>query len=271
MKLRSNTNGTSTSPDSDRRGLFPTETARGLIHLAGAMPPATRSFGKVLDTSELRPGDLLLSRYLRPDKVSKAVEKVQFVGGYSRRDAQWTHASMLTGARRVIEADLDRTFSGRVQERSIEDYCTGEHVLLVRRPLLLATEFDRADIVRFAQRRLHWRYAICSVICGAAKVARGHRFYHEATSSRRLSMTCSELYSYAYTEATGQKLRDRNDSCPPAFLSSSPAFVDIPVSWLQIVEDAQALHFCSSAPGTPNGILPDTASRRQHDRAHRIG
>jgi hypothetical protein len=234
MKLRSNTNGPAISHDSDRRGLFPEDPAQGVIQLAGAMPPDTRRFGKLLDTSELRPGDLLLSRYLHPDSVSTRIEETQFVGGYCRGDAQWTHASMLVGARKVIEADLDRKFSGRVRERSIEEYSTGEHVLLVRRPLLLATEFDRADILRFAYHRLHWRYAICSVLCGALRVAFGHRFYHEATASRCLSMTCSEFYSYAYTEATGQKLRERNDSCPPAFLSDSPAFADIPVHWLQI-------------------------------------
>jgi hypothetical protein len=199
------------------------------------MPPDTRRFGKLLDTSELRPGDLLLSRYYYPDGISKRIEATQFVGGYCQREAQWTHASMLTSARTVIEADLDGKFSGRVREGTIEEYSSGEYVLLVRRPLLLATEFDRAAILRFAYRRLHRRYAIGSVLCGALRVAFGHRFYHEVTSSRCLSMTCSEFYSYAYTEATGRKLRERNDSCPPAFLSNSAAFVDIPVNWLQIL------------------------------------
>jgi hypothetical protein len=235
MKLRSNMNVPAITHDSDRRGLFPDDPAKGVIQLVGAVSPGTRRFGKLLDTSELRPGDLVLSRYRNPDGISKHIEATQFVGGYCRREAQWTHASMLTGARTVIEADLDRTFSGRVRETSIEEYSTGEYVLLVRRPLLLATEFDRADILRFAYHRLHWRYALCSVICGALRVGFGHRFYHEAKSSRCLSMTCSEFYSYAYTEATGQRLRERNDSCPPAFLSSSPAFVDIPVNWLQIL------------------------------------
>src|SRR5262249_42111189 len=100
-----------------------------------AISPEVRAFGKVVDTSQLRPGDLMLSQDLDADTISRLIASVQGDGGYAADDARWTHAAMYLGdGENVVEATFESlTSGGSVRMTSLDDYCHGNYVLRFRR------------------------------------------------------------------------------------------------------------------------------------------
>ena len=76
--------------------LHPNAAEKGRTVLLRAINPAVRTFGKLVDTSQLRPGDLMLSQDLEADPTSNLIANVQVEGGYAAADAKWTSRSYVS-------------------------------------------------------------------------------------------------------------------------------------------------------------------------------
>jgi hypothetical protein len=140
--------------------LHPKESPTSVAIPMRALPAATRSFGKLVDTTKLLAGDLLLSRDLKPDRISKLIYDVQRDGGYHVDDARWTHAAMYVGdGSNVVEATFDSPMSGGdVRLTSLDAYCDGSYCLRFRRSRFLATERDGWRVCVRALSRLKMPY-----------------------------------------------------------------------------------------------------------------
>ena len=123
------------SPSTSQFELHPDRKAASSGAARRALPRGTRTFGKLVDTSNLRPGDLLLSREQEPDRISQLIAEVQAEGGYATQDGRWTHAAMYVGDdQSVIEATFDGLASGGdVRLTSLDEYCDGKNILRFRR------------------------------------------------------------------------------------------------------------------------------------------
>jgi cell wall-associated NlpC family hydrolase len=80
-------------------GLLPGAAATGSIQADRELPLEARTWGRILDLSQLQPGDLLLTRPADPstDAVSRGIIAAQERGGFHARHAQWTHAAVYLG------------------------------------------------------------------------------------------------------------------------------------------------------------------------------
>jgi hypothetical protein len=61
--------------------LHPNLAEKGRTVVRRAINPKVRKFGKILDTSQLRPGDLMLSEDLQADAISRLIAGLQTQGG----------------------------------------------------------------------------------------------------------------------------------------------------------------------------------------------
>jgi hypothetical protein len=226
----------STSP---RYELHPDNPPEGTTNALRALPLATRTFGKLINTEPLRAGDLLLTREAKPgDTVCGLIVDVQAEGGYSKHDAQWVHAAMYLGdGAHVVEATVDGLLTGgNVRMSSLDTYCDGGSVLRFRRPIAIGEERLAWKMCVRALSRLGQGY---NVIAAAQMwfdvIIRGGGFYSEKKRATSEAVVCSTLYADSYNEATRQTLGEVNGACVPAWLSLSDAFEDVAVGWLEIV------------------------------------
>jgi hypothetical protein len=216
--------------------LIPDAPAFEKIKAPRAMPTETRRFGKVLDTRNLRPGDLLLSRDLTPEWTGRAISSVQQDGGYDELDARWTHAAMYVGdGDHVVEATFDSPLKGgSVRLTHLDDYSKGGSALRFRRPKYLATDEVRWKVCVRALSRLHKPYSFGTAIKMWLRVAvQGGGFFdddHRFAASD--AVVCSTLYADAYNEATRRTLGETCGVCVPAWLSVSEDFDDLEIRWL---------------------------------------
>jgi hypothetical protein len=126
--------------------LNPDRPARNRIVLHRAIPDAARNFGKLVDTTALSPGDLLLTRELEPDAISTSISDVQARGGYHPNDGRWSHAAMYLGdGDNIVEATFNNLADASVRITSLGEYCDGKHSLRFRRPKRIATDADDGD------------------------------------------------------------------------------------------------------------------------------
>jgi hypothetical protein len=222
----------------EQKILHPEMGAATTISAPRAFHPEVRAFGKLVDCTALQPGDLLLSQDLHPEEVSKLIAKVQLNGGYSKLDAQWTHAAMYLGdGENVVEATFDNLFSsGSVRITSLDDYCTGKYALRFRRSKHVRSIQTGWYLCIRALTRLKQPYSFAH----AAKlwwdvVIRKSGFYdHESQRPTSKAVICSTLYSDAHNEATRQRLGEIGGVCVPAWLSVSDELNDVAVGWAKI-------------------------------------
>jgi hypothetical protein len=135
----------STKIISDQIELHPNDNATGDMKTARALPPSTRDFGKLIDTTNLWPGDLLLTRNVQADDyVSKIISEVQRQGGYGPADVRWVHAAMYLGdGDAVVEATFENPLvEGKVKITSLDDYSDGTSILRFRRSKFIKEERD---------------------------------------------------------------------------------------------------------------------------------
>jgi hypothetical protein len=218
--------------------LHPDRIAAQSARALRALPPATRKFGKLVDTGILAPGDLLLARDLAPKGISKLITDVQCDGGYHADDARWTHAAMYVGdGENVVEATFDSVQDGGdVRLTSLDEYSEG----------LCSLRFRRSKYVR--DERQGWRVCVRALsrlkepydMIQAARmwfniVIRGRGFFddkrRQSTSS---AVICSTLYADSYNEVTRRTLGEVSGVCVPAWLSVSGEFEDIQAEWSKI-------------------------------------
>lgn len=217
--------------------LLPSDTPDGAISVSRALPPATRSFGKLIDTSALKPGDLMLSRDLNPEWTGRAIVSVQVKGGYAEPDARWTHAAMYVGdGAHVVEATFDSPMSGgSVRLTGLDDYCKGEAAVRFRRSSFLETDEDRWRLCVRALKRLHRPYSFGKAIEMWFRVAIGGSGFFDEDQKYSVSdaVICSTLYADAYNETTRRSLGEIGGACVPAWLSVSDEFTDVQTRWLK--------------------------------------
>jgi hypothetical protein len=218
--------------------LLPTAAAIAAAPVTRALPAATRSFGKLLDTRTLRPGDLLLAREMSPDRISTMIGEVQAAGGYEPLDARWTHAAMYVGdGVHVVEATFDSVAAGGdVRLTSLDEYCNGQSVLRFRRSRYVTSEPDGWRLCVRALSRLKQPYGLLLAAQMWFRVVMQGRGFFDTSWGRSASaaVVCSTLYADAYNEATRRSLGEINGACVPAWLSASDEFDDVAVNWIQI-------------------------------------
>jgi hypothetical protein len=227
-----------TAPAVKQLELSPDAAAAGATSVTRALPRATRKFGKLVDVSTLCPGDLVLTREVAPDAISKLICKVQEDGGYAAPDARWTHAAMYVGdGLSVVEATFDSVAKGGdVRLTSLDEYCQGAHSLRFRRSNYLANEKDGWRVCVRALARMKRAYGLLEAAAMWFNVVFRKKGFHSSdlwlpTNS---AVICSTLYADAYNEATRRTLGEVNGTCVPAWLSGSDEFADVGVSWASL-------------------------------------
>jgi hypothetical protein len=218
--------------------LHPGSAATSKASAARALPQATRRFGKLVNSTVLKPGDLLLSRELNPDRISTHITTVQVEGGYEEIDGRWTHAAMYVGDdSNVVEATFDGlTSGGSVRLTSLDTYCEGAHALRFRRSKFVKDDRDGWRVCIRALSRLKEPYSFVHLVeMWFNVVFRGKGFYSDERYGHAAdAIVCSTLYADAYNEALRRSLGEVNGLCVPAWLSASDEFEDLDVPWTRL-------------------------------------
>jgi hypothetical protein len=222
-------------------GLLPSAQVGGTARVDRELPREARSWGRILDLSQLDAGDLLLFRSVDPgsDLISDGIEKAQLAGGFPKRHAQWTHAAVYLGDdEHVCEANFK--VPGRpngVIIRSAFDYCDGSHAVRARRPKNMSSK-QRLRIAIGALTSLGKGYNFWQIaeFAQAAVAERGFKRLWRGLRSPPQGFVCSTLYQDAYNFAfQGTSIR-LGSLCTPAHLSASGDFeeADPSLQWLTI-------------------------------------
>lgn len=203
----------------------------------GAIPPRVRSFGKYFDTSDWLPGDLILTREIKPDFIGTAISKAQIAGGYSPHDSLWTHAAMYLGDDLTLcEATFSLGFGPQgVVNTYLWDYC-GDYIIKVRRPKVIQKHRDRWLLALKALTQIKKDYDFLYVINLAWLAYRGNGFWNQKNKVgiHPRALVCSTLYADAYASQTKRVLGENGGICTPAFLSQSADFDNIKAVWRPI-------------------------------------
>ena len=202
----------------------------------GPIPRALREFGKYPDTSRWWPGDLVLTRALKPNSVSRAITKAQINGGYAPDDSEWTHAAVYLGdGLNVCEATVDSIFRrGTVRVSRLWDYCA-DHFICIRRSTFVKTQSQGWLMAITALTNLQKDYDFSYVARLALLAARGRGFWQTdiRVPIRPSALVCSTLYSDTHNRVTRHILTD-NGVCVPAQLSQCTELKDVASTWLKI-------------------------------------
>jgi len=216
--------------------LRPDAAEKGRTVVRRAISPEVRTFGKIVDTSKLRPGDLMLSQDLEADTISKLITSVQAEGGYAGADARWTHAAMYLGdGENIVEATFESLSSGgSVRMTSLDDYCHGNYVLRFRRSKYIdgAEAGFRLCIRALSRIRQPYDFIQAARLWWDVRIRKNTL---NAGNNRRTAaeaVICSTLYAEAYDEALRRRLGEIGGVCVPAWLSVSDEFDDVDVGWL---------------------------------------
>lgn len=223
-------------------GLLPTKDPAREVLIDRELPAEARAWGRIVDLSQLEPGDLILTRsVLSPlDNVSKGIVDAQIAGGLPPRHAQWTHAAVYLGDdEHVCEASFKFPgYEDDVTIRSTFTYCNGQYALRARRPKNMTSK-QRLRIAIGALANLNKRYGYGQIwtFFYASKTGKG--FWSSADRRPRIRMNalvCSTLYQDAYNFAFKGATIRLGSLCTPAHLSASDDFeaADIPMEWLGI-------------------------------------
>lgn len=184
--------------------LHPERVASHQSPVLRALPKDTRKFGKLVDTANLSPGDLLLTRDLTPDRISSLITGVQRDGGYHVNDARWTHAAMYVGdGASVVEATFDSVIGGgNVRLSSLDDYCQGLHSLRFRRSKYIIDDREGWRVCVRAMSRLGKPYDFVQAVLMWFSVAfRGQGFFgSDIRRPTSAAVICSMLYAIPTTK-----------------------------------------------------------------------
>jgi hypothetical protein len=228
-------------------GLLPDVSAAGKVRIDFELSEGPRTWGRILDTSGLEPGDLLLFRPIQPqtDSISQRITAAQNAAGLHMRHAQWTHAAVYLGdGQSICEANFKTPGQPNgVAIRSVFDYCDGTSAIRARRPANMSGQ-QRVRVAIGALANLGKSYAFDQIVSFA--VAAGRQgpltwlkgLFANSTGLRPppQSFVCSTLYQDALTYASRGNSVRLGALCTPAQLSASNDFEvnDPQLRWLEI-------------------------------------
>lgn len=203
-------------------------TSKATIH--GPISRAEQALGKLLDTSILLPGDLILVSSINPGLVQRSIRKIQSKGGYSLEHARWEHAAMYIGKGVLCEAS--RKGVGRAM---ITNY-VGSHVIRARRDLSLS-ESDRwkLAIEALSQQGYSYSYLEIARLLIMSRIGYSDHTNLNKLSKPKMAVICSELYADSYALATRKVIGNiEGKEVTPASLSAERTFNDVQLQWLSI-------------------------------------
>ncbi len=225
-------------PNESQGELRPDAAPLGRRRPGGALPPHAWEFGKLIDTSLLQPGDLLLTRDVSNENwISRSIANVQKRLGYGPSDAKWVHVAMYMGdGANVVEATVDSlTEGGNVRITPLVNYCDGTNILRFRRSTLIQEERHAWLVCISALSRLGKRYSVGHALKAWLDVRLGAAAYNPEEENILSGGTlCSTLYADSFNRALRLSLGEINGICVPAWFSATDDFVDLDVGWLAI-------------------------------------
>jgi hypothetical protein len=209
-----------------QRVLDPEQRAEGdPITPSKPIPLSARDLGKLPDTRDLRPGDIVLFNRIDPRVTHRAIEKVQAAHGFAPEDARWHHAAIYVGRDSVCES----TFSG-VHFNTMLDRI-GTHRLRVRRYPNLGDR-ERFDIAVQAMSNMRRHYGFKELI---ALLYGSFEFGARRLASRDFRLICSQVCADAYGVAGIAVQPDlHRRATMPADLSLTRLFQDVSLTWRPI-------------------------------------
>ena len=204
------------------------------------LPPATRRFGRLIDDSQILPGDLLLTRPVpeSAEWISKKIVEAQ-ASAFAEEDAQWTHAAVCLGdGENICEANFGVAGKASgVIVRPLNEYADGHHVIRVRRPIGL-TDQQRLRVAIGALTNLRKTYSLGYLLRLAWRARTGKGLWdptHPGITVDTNAVVCSTLYADALQYAANIAVGRQSNLCIPALLSSSSLFDDdVPIGWLEL-------------------------------------
>jgi hypothetical protein len=203
-------------------------SATGTISIA-RLPASARAFGYIPDLKLCSPGDLILSRSVKPGLIDRQIAKTQARIGFADEHKCWTHAAVFLYEDFIVEATPEAGVATRSLYEDVPD-----SVLRVRRcPGLSETE--RYRIALCAQRMLGLRYD-AEIAFAAGILARFTNWKSYWFPLEGKTVVCSKVYYDAHVEITHRTFRDcpLNDLVTPAHLSATPDLEDVRVPWLEV-------------------------------------
>jgi hypothetical protein len=203
----------------------------------GAIPERFRKFGKFLATSSWWPGDLLLTRSVTPDRVSKALSEAQVKGGDHQIDAAWTHAAVYIGdGLSLCEATFDSVITGgEVRITPLWDYC-GDYVIKVRRSKYVTTRDAGWLLAIYTLTNLRKAYDFGYIRKLGFRAFRGQGFWQSdiRVPIKAQALVCSTLFADAHSKTTRHVFGEANGLCVPAFLSQCTDLAPVTTEWINI-------------------------------------
>src|SRR5450759_4011544 len=103
---------------------------------------------KVPAYEKLKVGDVILSRRIRPDFISRNVLAAQSERGHTANNAIWTHSMLYVGALHVVESNKPMKWRTGVQVAPLTDYCQDFELIILRRSDKEFTNYRHHEVVR---------------------------------------------------------------------------------------------------------------------------
>ncbi len=228
-----------------RHVLTPDADAVGEVPANGVLPPSAREWGRVLDTTQMQMGDVLLTapykqRANGAPLVSRWIMSAQERAGYAESDAQWTHAAIYLGdGESISEANFGVAgLRSGVMIRSIHVYADAAHALRVRRPANLS-DAQRCKFIIGALRNLGQRYSAEIILHFLKEFVLKNGGWTIGQKQIRMlprGFVCSTHVQDALTYINAGASSRMGYLCCPAHLSASSDFEphDVPIQWLRL-------------------------------------
>ena len=225
----------------DQSELLPNAVPLRKIRAGRALPDKTRAFGRLIDTSQLQAGDLLLSRNpLGENWISDLIADVQGRIGYGQSDARWSHVAMYLGnGSHVVEATVDSLMAGGdVRITHLDNYSDGTNILRFRRSTSIREEKEGWWVCVEALSQLGKPYSVGQTLRTWYDMRFGSVLAYDPEQENVLAgaIVCSTLYAGAFNRALRLSLGEVNGICVPAWFSATNEFMDINVGWLQFAQ-----------------------------------
>lgn len=233
--------------------LKPDSAANGSYVVQGPLSQNELQLKKVLDLTQLLPGDLILVSAVTPDFVGRNIRKVQARGGYLDEHAMWEHAALYVGKGVICEA----TRKG-VRRAMLSKY-VGKHYIRVRRNTCLTVE-QRYELAIHALTLHDFRYDFREIVRLWKNAHFGFSNSTKATVQflgkqyPKRATICSQLYADCHVSVTKTVIGNLDGGeTTPASLSISTALEDVQLDWLTI---AQLSNPSPSAADRPSSASP---------------
>lgn len=206
-----------------------------------ALTDVQKNFGYVPDVSQLRPGDLLLTRTSKFDLGAVGIELTQRL--QNPATAQWTHAAIYAGDWRVFEA----TPNSNVASANIVSWMPHTKIM-ARRPAAFA-EMSEADALVVGL-RLVVEAALLQSNASYGKSAagmiplrlfwRGKNKGPAISETANASIICSGLYVKCFSLSTGAQLLPlemlrTDEPITPALLAGIDTLQTLNIGWNKLV------------------------------------